>query len=282
MKNTRYATEFSSLAALGTTLAAILLLAACGPATEPGQTSSSEAGTETPPLTVEVTPVEPPADKPEPVEVATAKPAPSSPAGNVNAELQSKLQACESMVDWYLLHKDYEEGAAKTPEAEAAFAKKEQELLATAKPYTINDSLELVDFKWESAATETEQTEPTKFTASWLFRKTGKIEFEPNHAVSLILRGQPDKAHVDRLTDKTHRAKGFFDFNWRLVPSIDTWEEGEYHLYTRNTFKPIPNVPYRIRTHFAEIAKNEEGEWRFVQPYGKPISLRGWYAAIAE
>ena len=196
--------------------------------------------------------------------------------------LLSEIALADSLMKWFKIRTKYRETGEQNRHIEAALSKKEQELLENELAAPINDLLELVAFDWKMNGEEPRDDRRATFLVSWLFRTRGAIGFAPGHKVQLVLCGRPDRSHARHFMTETSRKKSYFEFTWDLLPSIVTWDKGEYYLVTKKTYRPVPNVPYRMTTFFSEVKKKEDGKWVYLGPYGARILIPGWRVDLRE
>lgn len=270
---TRRPNRFGTLALLGVILGVGTLFAGCGKPDETGKKPATQIGTKVP------------------VNAAPEQKSPDKPASDPRAQTPESGERPESPVDrivkvdnffrWFEIRTKYRETGEQNVDVEAALSKKEQELLEKQPAQKISDSLEFVAFDWKVKSVNPDDAKSVTFQASWLFHTKGSIILEPDHVVSLILRGRPDKSHLNYLPRERDRKNGYFEFSYDLNPSIDTWEKGEYHLVSYRAYRPLPNIPYRIQTFFSERKKKEDGTTEGLGGYGDRI-VPGWYVDLGE
>lgn len=210
---------------------------------------------------------------------ATPAPKPEAPKPLTAEALLERIAQCEKMVGWYRIRDEYRNSGLTSADIDAALMAKEKQLLAKNPPQAITDALELVDFEWTLLSTEGENGELTRNTATWLFKKKAAINLDEGNDVVLVLRGLPDKSHVEKFASERYRDQGFFEFTYDLDPGVQAWSTGEYHLVTKNTFPPVPKVPYRMVTVMSEVHRNDEGETRFANRFGERPQM-GWFAVL--
>ena len=214
-----------------------------------------------------------------------AKPAPApakeEPKPKTPEEFLAGIRKCPDMIAWYGVREAYRESGLTNAEIDAALTAKEQQLLEQSPAHTISDELQLVDFGWDIYQGEEGKGKDVRFTASWLFKKTGDIDLPEGHELSLVLRGLPDKSHIEQFPSERYKDEGYFEFTFALDPPAKEWSNGEYYLVTKNPFPVIPNVPYRMVTIMSEVMRNEDGSTRFVDKYGERPQL-GWYAGAKK
>jgi hypothetical protein len=193
----------------------------------------------------------------------------------------SKIEASKDMFEWYGLQTSYKEAQGDSEDVEAALAAKEAELLKKKPAVPVTDALKLVAFNWKLLGSASTEGKEEKFQAQWLFHKSGSITFAKDEDVTLVLRGWLDAAHMHYFPEDKGGDPRYFELNWSIRPSINNWSVGEYYLVTRETYNPVPNVPYRIHTFFAQVKKDEEGNWKSQGTYGEHLDL-GWHADLGE
>ena len=191
------------------------------------------------------------------------------------------IASAEDWFAWYELRDEYRKSATSSKQTEQAFENREKELRKATPTKAFNELLELVAFDWRMQSEDPGEGNNATFLASWLFHKKGDINLEPDHQVSLILRGRPDKSHRNYLPREQDRSNSYFELTYALKPSIDVWEKGEYHLFTKRTYRQLPNIPYKMRTFFSEVRKKEDGSWGYVRPYGDRLDM-GWYVDLGK
>ena len=244
---------------LGALLACTGSLAGCAP-----KTSSAPAP-------------EVPAAVEKPVAPAVAE---TPPAPDLSATLQ-KAAACEDLFSWYGVREQYLAGAARGAEVDAALSAKEAELLAKTPAKAFNDSLEVVAFDWKLAGSGSSEGKKENFNARWLFRKKGPIALPAGDDVQLILRGWPDKAHQHYLEGVGQADNKYVELTFWLKPPLSEIEAGAYFLVERKTYRPLPNVPYRMHTFFSQMKKKEDGSWGYVGRFGELADF-GWFAGLDQ
>lgn len=244
---------------LGALLACTGSLAGCG-----AKTSSAPAP-------------EVPAAVEKPVASAVAE---APPAPDLSATLQ-KVAACEDLFSWYGVREEYLAGAARGAEVDAALSAKEAELLAKTPAKAFNDSLEVVAFDWKLDGEGSAEGKKEDFVIRWLFHKKGQVDLPVDEEVQLILRGGPDKAHLHYLEGLGQADKNYFELSFWLKPRLSEVEAGAYFLVERKTYRPLPNVPYRMHTFFSQMKKKEDGSWGYLGRFGEPADL-GWLADVGQ
>jgi hypothetical protein len=192
------------------------------------------------------------------------------------AAFVSEVKACESLIEWHQLKMIAAEQNLQSTDIVTAISETKVKLLSLAEIHSVTDSLDLVAFDWNLAETAGPITHAT-FIASWLFYKKGSVEFSPDRRVLLVLRGFATTMHKEYFENEVHREKGSFTFCWLLKPTIDEWEIGNYYLVTKRTYRPVPNIPYRLVTSFSKSKRNkDDNDWRFAGVFGEPLVL-GWH-----
>jgi hypothetical protein len=205
---------------------------------------------------------------------AEAKPAPAEPMDV--AVILNDIATTKNLLAWYQTRSTYLDRGTANAEIDAAFAAKEAELLKKAPAKPVSDALELVDFDWKLAGAESAEGQKETFLATWLLRVNKAISLKPDHDVKLVLRGWFDKAHQQYFDEGAR----YFELTYTIKPPVADWQAGSYQMVAFETYKKVPNIPYRLRTIFAEVVKNEEGKWVSFGRYGAVDS--GWHADMGE
>lgn len=195
--------------------------------------------------------------------------------------LLGDIEAAADIFEWYDVYTRARALEPRVAELDAALEKKRVTLMRGAPAIPISDAIELAGFKWKLQGAESSEGKFETFSASWLFHKKSEITFEKNEDVKLILRGWLDESHMHYFAPDKGGDPRYFEYNWSLRPSINQWETGEYHLVTRETYKQVPNVPYRIHTFFTSVKQDEAGDWKSQGAYGERLDL-GWHADLGE
>ena len=197
------------------------------------------------------------------------------------AKLLADIAGARDMFAWYNAYTRCKGAGVTDPEVNSALSKAREALLKKKPAMAITDSLDLVAFDWKLDGTESVEGKNETFVVHWLYFKKGGIKLGEDQGLRLVVRGWLDKAFLHYYTPDQGQNPRYFEMTWKLNPNMDAWKTGEYHLVTQKTYRPIPNVPYRIYTYLAAVKKADDGVWRGKGTYGKSLDL-GWHADLGQ
>jgi len=212
------------------------------------------------------------------VQASTDKP--TTDAGE--ARFIKKIQSTEDVFALYNMREELLGSPDASPEVLKAVSEAFAQCVAACDLKVIDDSLELVAFKWALLGEAPGEGKEARFRALWLFHKTGPIRFGPDQELRLIFVGYPEKAHVHYLAakgqpDQPYTAPYIASAAIVKPSTANAWSEGEYHMVTKQTTQPF--VPYEWATYFKLFEREPNGPFLLVGEYC-PRLYSGWQVGL--